>query len=141
MAAQAAADSIEPAFGLGDRLEKARRHCGIKSAEDMAARLTEKLGDRLQRPISKAAVGAWEAGTNQPTMIRVEELIPVWVEVCNEAGAALGHTVSVGFIYGITIGSFRPDLTALPDPTDSPTLFNEDLSEIDHYGRPFLTTV
>lgn len=142
MAAQAAANSIEPAFGLGDRLEKARRHCGIKSAADMAERLNERLGDRLRRPIKTSTVNAWEAGTNQPTMIRMEELISVWIDICNEAGAAIGHSVSAEFIYGLRNGSFAPSLTVLPEVTGQGTLLtSEGEPAWDFDTLPFLTSV
>ncbi len=138
-----AADEFEdPAFGLGDRLAKARQHCKIKSAEDMAVRLNAKLAGRIARPIAASTISAWEAGTNQPTRtIRVEELIPVWIEVCNEAGAPHGRGVSAEFMWGLRTGSFSSLLLALDSPIGQGTLLDTDLEPFDFYSRADLTPV
>lgn len=140
MAAQTAL-TIEPAFGIGDRLEKSRTWCGIKSASAMADLLNARLADRLNRPIKASTVSAWEAGTNQPTMIRMEELIPVWVEICNEAGEALARSTSAEFIYGLRTGSFSSLLCGLDVPTGQGQLLDEDLSPVDFYSRAELALV
>lgn len=141
MAVQAADLIEEPVFGLGDRLEKSRRWCGIKSAEDMAARLTAKLGAHIKKPIKGSTVSAWEAGTNQPTTVRLEDLVEAWIDVCNEAGAPLGHATSAAFIYGIRTGSFSSDLIALPEPTGQGQLLGNDLEPLDFFSKPELCSV
>jgi hypothetical protein len=92
-----------PAFDLGDRLHKARTHCGIKSATDMARLLNERLGPRLKKPIAPSTINAWEHGTSQPSRrtVEVSELVPVWVEICNEAGADQGRHVTEAWLYGL----------------------------------------
>lgn len=141
MAAQAAANSIEPSFGVGDRMEKSRRWCGIKSAQKMADRLNERLGP-LDKPIKASTVSAWEAGTNQPTMIRMEELIPLWVSICNEAGEPIGRATSAAFIYGVQTGDQnRKFLTSLPAIIGQGSLLDDDLVPVEFYSRPFLAAV
>lgn len=141
MAMQAEHLLVEPVIGIPDRMAKSRHHCGIKSAEVMAAKLTERLGNRIEKPIGGSTVSAWEAGTNQPTMIRVEDLIPVWVDICNEHGAPLGRSTSVEFIYGIRTGSFAPMLQVLPMPTGQGTLLDDEGEPVDFHFRAALMSV
>lgn len=138
----AAEEFEDPTFGLGDRLAKARHHCKIKSAEVMAERLNAKLAGRIAKPIAASTISAWEAGTNQPTRtIRVEELIPVWIDVCNEAGEPYGRRVSAEFMWGLRNGSFSSLLSVLDVPTGQGSLLDDDLSPLDFYSRAELAAV
>jgi hypothetical protein len=142
MTAPTAAETVEPAFGIGDRLRKSREHCGIKSAGDMAVRLNEHFGHRPDhRSISGSTVSAWEKGTNQPTRIRMDELVHVWVDICNEAGAPIGKATSVEFVYGLRTGSFAPGLVALDVPAGQGSLLDDDLLPHDFYRRADLELV
>lgn len=142
MALQAAPQSFdEPAFGLPDRLAKSRAWCGIKSASDMAQRLTDYFGNRLRKPIKGSTVSAWEAGTNQPTTIRLDELVTAWVDICNEAGEPLGRRVSAEFIYGLKSGSFSSLLRALDVPTGQGALLDTEGEPYDFFSRPELVSV
>lgn len=135
-------EPAEPTFDIGDRLEKSRRWCGIKSASRMAELLNERLGARLSKPISAGAVSAWEAGTNQPTRaIRLDELVRVWVDICNEAGADDGRATSVEFVYGLRTGSFSPALVALASHFGELQLLDDDLMPFDFYRRAELELV
>lgn len=140
MAAQTAL-TIEPAFGTGDRLQKSRVWCGIKSARDMADRLNERLEGHPATPIKASTVSAWEAGTNQPTKIRMEELIPVWVDICNEAGEAIGRSTSLEFVYGLKTGSFSPALSSVPVSVGQGSLLDDDLNPLEHFRRAELAAV
>jgi hypothetical protein len=133
--------AVEPEFQIGDRLRKSREHCGIKSADDMAHRLNERLGHRLDKPLSGSTVSAWEKGTNQPTRIRLDELVRAWVDICNEAGATGGRATSAEFVYGLRTGSFSPMLVPMEGTTAQGQLLNDDLSPVDHFSRAELSLV
>lgn len=136
--AAATIDLEEPTIGVGDRLRKSRLWCGIKSASRMADLLNEHLADRLDKPIRDSTVNAWEAGTNQPTRIRMEELVRVWVDICNEAGAEDGRATSMEFVYGLRTGSFS-SLRLVPHPAGQGS-FDDFLAALD-VPRPDLATV
>lgn len=138
----AATEVEEPTIGIGDRLEKSRKWCGIRSAEKMADLLNERLAHRLDKPISKSTINAWEAGTNQPTRgVRMDELVHVWVDICNQAGADIGRGTSVEFIYGLRTGSFSPNLIALAEPIGQGSLLDADLTPLDFFTRADLELV
>lgn len=139
------ADDLDPGearFDLGDRLQKSREWCGIKSADKMAELLNERRPGA--KPIAGSTISAWERGANQPTrQIRVEDLIPLWVDICNESGAQYDppRTTSPEFLWGLRTGSFSSELTGLPVPTGQASFLNPDMSVVDFYSRPFLSLV
>ncbi|MDQ3403549.1 MAG: helix-turn-helix domain-containing protein [Actinomycetota bacterium] len=114
-----------PEFTLGDRLRKARDWAGIKSAERMAEQLSERFG----QPISKGAVTAWERGTNQPTRIRLQDVVEAYADICN---------VPAAFFYVRTERFARPDLAVLDGELDELSLFDEDLQPL---GVPDLALI
>lgn len=137
-----AADLEEPVIDVPDRLRKSREHCGIKSAEKMAELLTPKLVAGGYKAVKGSTVSAWEAGTNQPTRtIRMADLVPLWVDVCNEHGAPLGRSTSAEFVYGLRTGRFAHLAIVGGDVTGQGILLDHDLAPVPFFERPQLTTV
>lgn len=92
---------VFPEWSLGDRLAKARRHANIKQQSDMA----EKLTELLDKPVSTAAVSAWERDVNEPTQFTT--VVRAWARITG---------VSAEWIAGFRTGRFaRESLSVVPD--------------------------
>lgn len=96
------AEPLGPSFGIADRLRKTRQWAQIKSTELMAEYLNAHFGDRLRKPIAASTVASWENGTNVPSKrtIPLEELVPAWVEICNQHAPTGSGEATPAFVWG-----------------------------------------
>lgn len=135
-------DPGEVHFDLGDRMQKSREWCGIKSTARMAELINERRPQA--KPVAASTISAWERGTNQPTRhIRVDELVLLWVAICNESGAQFTppRSTSVEFLYGLKTGSFSSLLFGLDAVAGQGTFLDDAGQVVDFWMRPELALV